>query len=344
MLFSNLKEKQQKAYRLQSYDDILLATLCSMFTYNGMAKTVNKHFIEQYRLMEGACAIWKNNGKFICSRVDFGGTPDENGIGTIAICATRNGVVKQFDNWKENKDVAIIFNNSIYSPDLSIGITSDMLMETDISMKANLLHARLHPIPVAKNDKEEKAIRKAEDDIKDGKLTTVLSDDLLADIGESKDVAIPTINLTEVKDSDKIQYLAKFRDDLMRWFYSLNGMNSQGSSKMAQQTVDEVNQDSCSSMIIPHDRYRCAIEGVDMCNEKFGDDPDWIEASVDFSECWQNRLADFTQEFAEDPNDDEVVQDDQNGESQPQDVVGDEEDKPQDVDDKEKDDENSEKD
>ena len=344
MIFSILKEKQQKAYRLKSYDDILLATLCSMFTYKGMADSINKRFIEQYRLLEGACAIWKNDGKFICSHVDFGGKPDENGIGTIAICATDNGKVKQFDNWKENKEVAIIFNNGIYSPDLSIGITSDMLMEADISMKANLLHARLHPIPIAKNDKEQKAIQQAEQDIKDGKLTTVLTDDLFADIGDSKDVAIPTINLTEVKDSDKIQYLAKFHDDIMRWFYSLNGMNTQGSSKLAQQTVDEVNQDSSSSMILPHDRYRCAVEGIEMCNEKFSDDADWIEASVDFSECWQNRLADFTQEFAEDTNDDEVVQDDQTEESQPQDVVDDKEDEPQDVDNKEKDDENSEKD
>lgn len=344
MLFSLLKEKQQKAYRLQSFDDILLATLCSMFVYNGMAESVNKKFIEKYRLLDGACAIWKNEGKYIVSHVDFGGKPDENGIGTIAICATDNGTVKQFNDWRENEDVAIIFNNSIYSPDLSIGMTSDMLMETDISMKANLIHARLHPVPIAQDDKVLKAIQQAEKDITDGKLTTVLNDDVLADIGDAKDIAIPTINFTEVKNSDKIQYLAKFRDDIMRWFYSLNGMNSQGSSKMAQQTVDEVNQDSCSSMIIPHDRYRCAVEGCDMCNEKFGDDPDWIEASVDFSECWQNRLADFTQEFAEDPNDDEVVQDDQNGESQPQDVVGDEDDKPQDTDDKEKDDENSKKD
>ena len=152
MLFSILKEKQQKAYRLKSYDDILLATLCSMFIYKGMAESINKHFIEQYRLLEGACAIWKNDGKFICSRVDFGGKPDENGIGTIAICATDNGTVKQFENWKENKEVAIIFNNNdgrnhaptspLYIPPMTASTNSVRVSVTIVPPTAKFTHRR----------------------------------------------------------------------------------------------------------------------------------------------------------------------------------------------------------
>lgn len=299
MLFSSLKEKQQKAYRLESYDDILLQSAMSMLVYRGFPKSVNTKFIEKYRLMDGACAIWKNNNKYIVSRVDFGGMPDENGIGTIAICSTDNGVVKQFDNWKENPDVAIIFNNSLYAPDLSIGMISDLLAETDLSMKFNLIYTRLYPIPIAKDQKIKTAIDLAMGNIKDGKLATVLAEDVLADVTENSTTEIPVINLTNVRDSDKIQHLAKFRDDLFRWFYSLNGMNSQGSSKMAQQTVAEVNQDSNASMIIPHDRYHCAMEGIEMCNEKFGNDPEWVTAEVSFSEPWQNREAQCKEEFSE---------------------------------------------
>ena len=96
----------------------------------------------------------------------------------------------------------------------------------------------------------------------------------------------------EVEKSQYIQYLAKFRDDLMRWFYSLYGMNSQGSSKMAQQSVDEVNQDSSASMILPHDMLRMRQNGVEELNKKFG----W-DAEVSFSECWMSRLANMDDEF-----------------------------------------------
>jgi hypothetical protein len=62
---------------------------------------------------------------------------------------------------------------------------------------------------------------------------------------------------------------------------------------MAQQTVDEVNQDNNASMILPHDMLRMRMKSLEnQVNKKFG----W-GMEVSFSECWQSRLANMDDEF-----------------------------------------------
>ena len=313
MYFSNLKEKRQKAYRIESYDEVFTNTLISMFTYRGdnVPEEILEYqsFIDIYSMLDGACAIWKltsdrcpnaqgdaMEGKWIITPVDFAGSPDAYGFGADAICTVKSGVVVKFDNWRENPDVAIIFNNSNYSPDMNIGRFSDMLAELEVSMKLNVLFARMYPMPVVSSGKIQKAVETAIDNMRTGKIATVLDDDTLSKYVSdtaANNTGIQTVNLTEVEKSQYIQYLAKFRDDLMRWFYSLYGMNSQGSSKMAQQTVDEVNQDNNASMILPHDMLRMRMKSLEnQVNKKF----QW-GMEVSFSECWQSRLANMDDEF-----------------------------------------------
>ena len=315
MYFSNLKEKRQKAYRIESYDEVLTDTLVSMFTYSGenVPEEIleNQSFIDIYTILGGVAAIWKltpdkcpnsqndaMEGKWVITPAEFAGSPDTYGFGRDLICTIKSGCTYQFDNWRENPEVAVIFNNLNYSPDMNIGRFSDMLAELEVSMKLNVLFARMYPMPVASSAKIQKAVEAAIENMRNGKIATVLNDDALSqyvkDSSTGSDAAgINTVNLTEVEKSQYIQYLAKFRDDLFRWFYSLYGMNSQGSSKLAQQTIDEVNQDNDASMILPNSmlqmRKKCLEKQV---NKKFG----W-NMEVSFSECWQSRLANMDDEF-----------------------------------------------
>lgn len=307
MYFSKMKEKAQKAYRIKSYDDMLLNTVSSMFVYDipGQEKlTYFSPLIDIYRILEGSAAIVRGLDKeanagqltdeYTICHVDFGGDPYPNGIGSIAICSTDNGVVKEVHDWYDNEDIAVFFCNRLGAPDMNIGRFSDMLAELEVSMKTNILFSRMYPIPVVGDGKLQKAVEEAINNILVGKVATVLDQNRLKKyLGtEAEKLSIDMVNLTETEKSQYIQYLAKMRDDLMRWFYSYYGMNSQGSSKMAQQTVDEVNQDSNASMIIPHDMLREATKGCDMANRKFG----W-DMTVSFSECWMSRLANFDDEF-----------------------------------------------
>jgi len=208
-----------------------------------------------------------------------------------------DGKTETFKDWKENPNVIVFFNNSCKAPDMNIGRFAEMFTDLEISLKLNVLYSRFFPIPVAKDQPTKKAINEAikkmlEGQIKDG--TTILTEDVVSAITEGTS-GVDTINFTDVDKSRYIQYLAKYRDDLMRWFYSIYGMNSQGSSKLAQQTVDEVNQDNNASMIIPHDMLRCRQKALEIAKRK---QPELFEgAEVSFSECWMSRLANMDDEF-----------------------------------------------
>lgn len=306
MFFSNLKEKVQKAYRICSYDEIFIDMLSSMFVYRGEGVPEEilsrQSFINKYAALDGAAAICKMegiptsgpsvfDGKYIIGKAESVGTPDPYGFGVDLMVTGDNGFVKRFENWIDNPDVAVIFNNTSYTPDMNIGRYSDALAELEVSMKLNVLFSRMYPIPLATDTKTKKTIEEAIKNMMDGKIATILDEKKLREIIDGV-TGVQTVNLTETDKSQYIQYLAKYRDDLMRWFYSLYGMNSQGSSKLAQQTVDEVNQDSNASMILPHSMLKARQDGVEMCNKKFG----W-NMEVSFSECWMSRLANMDDEF-----------------------------------------------
>lgn len=309
MYFSKMKEKRQKAYRIESYDEVLINTLLSMFIAKGYPEELDKRqcMVESSLLRNGAAAIFKLTesmastgndsyvGKYIVTDANLCGAPDVYGIGQDCICTTGSGVSVTFEDWRNNPDIVVIFNNSCYSPDLNVGRYSDALAELEVSLKLNVLFARMYPIPVCADNKAKQAIEDALKSAMDGKIATILSPDAIAKyVAGDTTTGVDLVNITDVEKSQYIQYLAKYRDDLMRWFYSLYGMNSQGSSKMAQQTVDEVNQDNNASMIIPHDMLRMRQQGAEELNEKFG----W-NVEYSFSECWQSRLANMDDEFKE---------------------------------------------
>ena len=81
-------------------------------------------------------------------------------------------------------------------------------------------------------------------------------------------------------------------------------MDIQASSKMAQQTVDEVKAGSEQSMIIPHERYHCRQEEAAELKRVFG----W-DVTIEFTEPWQNAFAKCErEEAAQDGTNNEVVE------------------------------------
>lgn len=306
MFFSNLKEKTQKAYRITSYDEIFIDMLSSMFVYRGEGVPeevlARQSFINKYSALDGAAAIVKMtdapvtapgyyDNKYIICKAESVGSPDPYGFGADIIVRGDNGFVRRYNNWIDNKDIVVFFNNASYTPDMNIGRYSDALAELEVSLKLNVLFSRMYPIPLASDTKVKKSIEEAIKNMQDGKIATIMDERKLREIIDQAK-GIETVNLTDAEKSTYIQYLAKYRDDLMRWFYSLYGMNSQGSSKLAQQTVDEVNQDSNASMILPHSMLKARQDGCKMAKDKFG----W-DMEVSFSECWMSRLANMDDEF-----------------------------------------------
>ena len=303
-VFDTLNEKAQNQVRTASYCELLTNTLNTMMTYklpNEKLKNIDQGFHELFLIYNGIAAMWEHpTDGWTTSPANFsGGGIDSYGMGRDMIVTALDGTTKTFKNWRDNPDIIVFFNNSCKAPDMNVGRFAEMFTDVEISLKLNVLYSRLFPIPVAKDQNTKVALNVIIKNmlngiVKDG--PTIVDEDMISKLIEGSS-GVDTINFTDIDKSRYIQYLAKYRDDLMRWFYSMYGMNSQGSSKLAQQTVDEVNQDNNASMIIPHDMLRCRQKALEIAKEK---QPELFEgAAVSFSECWMSRLANMDDEFKE---------------------------------------------
>ena len=209
-----------------------------------------------------------------------------NGLGRDLICTTWNGECVTFRDFEnpESPDfskVVYIRNNMYAMPDSLYQITADTLSDIDKSIKHIIVNSRYTPIAIAKDEKTRVAIQSAIDSNNSGDIQVVLSSNIL-----DGDTSAYVLNITDVNASDKIQYLYKAKDDTLRHFYNRIGMEICGASKMAQQTVAEVNAGCNSHEIVPNSRLNEREKAVTACNEKFG----W-SGSVTYSEPWKKEFA-----------------------------------------------------
>lgn len=284
----------RKFQRFKSYDWTLTEALSSMFVRQGLPEDFERSdgLIEEILLEEGCGAyVFRDDHvekRWIFGACDLAGEPDSYGFGKNAIVRGGGGYVKEFKNWRENPDIVVAFNTPTRLPDVNIPRFSDLLAETETSLVSQLLNSRLHPVPMALDDKSKAAIDTALADMDAGKLRTILSPNVMKDLIElGVDArAVEVLNITDPTASDHIQYIAKLRDDLLRWFWNLYGHNPESTGKLAQQSVAEVTTGASIAMIIPHTRYHERQKEAEQLKKKFG----W-DVTIEFSEPWQNAFA-----------------------------------------------------
>lgn len=279
-MYKELKESLKAVNKVRSYEDILLNGAVSMFDYTGLSKEFST-FMEIFLLMGGECAVWKLENNLIvtpCTRI---GNINEYGLGKDLNCTTRNGVNKKFIDFENNPNVVYVRNNSTATPDTSLEWFSTCLAEIDKSIMHNIINSRYSPIVKASNGKEKALIEQAlESNNSSGIPQVVISgaESLFENKRESNNV----LNITDVTNSDKIQYLSHAHDDIIRRLLNLYGMDIRGTGKMAQQSVAEINNGDNSQLIIPEDRLKNRKLAVEEINKKFG-----LNITVDYSKCWK---------------------------------------------------------
>lgn len=275
--FSDLKEKVQKMLTEKDYNDILIESVVPMFKWKqsnlnfyefmNFEKCLSKYGVVGYRIKENDYAP-----------VDFYGVQDTHGIfPNLHLCFP--SFVVDVHDWQQDENIVLCFNNTLGTNDLVLNRIADFLTETDVSLKANILNSRYSPIIDAPNDIAQTTVENALNNSKLGKPQTIAT----TRFGLNENDEIKVLNLTDVKNSDKIQYLTHLHDDLFRQFYSYYGMSVNGNSKMAQQSVEEISDNNNSSFIIPYNKL---ISRKAFCEEMTKRGLNW---SVEFSELWQSQ-------------------------------------------------------
>ena len=275
----------------------LVNVLISAFKWENLPETIRPEYIELYLNLYGQCAICPNrDGDLIVALLNRGGAPDDYGLGTTPIISTLNGYTETYGEvindvmfGANGRRGVIIYNNEIKTANSFVGIFTNLLTEAVTSFLSNITHSRYNPVFVASTDIVKKAIENAMTDIIAGKPVVVVADNILNEI-ESGVKAVETVPITDVDKQEKIQFISKTIDDLLRWFLSFYGQAVQGNGKLAQQTVDEVNGSTSASFILPENGYRCRQKAVDLINKTFG-----LSASISYNKPWAVELEKYTE-------------------------------------------------
>ena len=306
MIVLKYGDKVLKAWSLK---DVLINYLAPMFKYEELPDSIPEEFIERFHILNGDIAVWKLDDpnafrykdELIVSCCGYADKPDAYGIGARVIASTLSGYVKE--DLKEGESCVVIHNNSLYTSDMPIiCYFTDMFTEMLTSLKTNIIYSRLKPVFKVSDEKERAAVLEAFTKIKDDSepiqitSSNVLAE-ALAEAGANPTDTIKVLDITDVKNADKLQYIVKCIDDAFRWFFSMIGQAIQGNGKLAQQTVDEVQGTTSMSFILPNDRLKMRRKGWDKVNKLFG-----TSVTVDFSDAWKTESIKYKKEADIDEN------------------------------------------
>lgn len=271
-----------------------------MFEYTGLPKTLDPRFFEYYLIKYGRCAFFRipegrgssgfEPGSLIATTCTLGTDLTPYGQGAEVVATTRNGWDYRADRY--GNDIVVGFNNLTMLPCEDMESDADILAEIDISIRFLVFWTRLAPIIRCADEKERAEITTAFKNIKEGIPVTLVTKKLLAelDLGDSFSIE----DLTRPDFADKIQHTARLREDILRWHYTRYGQVVQGDTKLAQQSVDEVNGTVSSSLVIPLNMLNARRAFVEEINSKFG-----TNITVDFAGPWRGEVTKYENDTGE---------------------------------------------
>ena len=279
------------------YRNQLLNSIIGMIEYDNVPDGLEMKFVELYKILHGICGITKDSkGKFTAFIGGHSNQVNNYGLGTHFVGADS---VESYD-FEINKNGVVAWNNKLGVSDIkNINMISDTLTELKTSLDYNIMYARYNPLISVKDAKTKTALDTALKNTRDGVPTTFLSNLSMAlDEFGVKDIEL--INICDVKNSDKLQYLYKAFDDTFRHFYNVYGISLSTTSKMAQQNDSEINQTNALAMLYPLERLKCANIMCDEFNQIYG-----TNMTAHFSEVWQveyNKYKKSMQEVCDEPH------------------------------------------
>lgn len=319
-MFKRQREKFLKDYRLIE-NWLMCNQICmSKFVYNDLPETVPQEWIEGILISNGTAGIGEYKDKLYVVAGSYCGTingylPERyvgaiQGIGTIEGNAEGTATNEELRiDGTVDKDIVIAWNNATLSPDLDVIDTASRLTECDTSEDLNILFSRLLRIPVVKDDKEKEIFLSAIRSILDGKIDAVSSkiglDEVIKGAGNDQKF----LDLVDIKDIDKLQYLNQYHDNIMKRFFNRHGHSMQITSKIAQQSRDEIHGTDSISMIYPVQQLQYRKKFCEDLNRVFGEKYNF-NCSVEFSPLWKNQYDAIVNYMKDEGNEENIIEDD----------------------------------
>ncbi len=282
MSLSEMRANLDTNMRYDSYFALLLCADEMMFTYDGLPETVDEKHIEDYLNISGSCG-WgrgKDGNIYIAPYAGRTGKEDQYGEGTKLDCDTPNGI-----NIKGTigVDVAVMYNNTARFPQTDLIFDSMQLTELDKSSTSNVIFARIAPLFSCVDDKTKDAVKEIIQNVIEGNVEAVVSQNLADMLGFGQSEGIKTIDMFDHPERVQyLQYLSQFYDVIMRRHFSRRGLTIKTSTKAAQQSTDEIHGLDSVSWYYPLNKLKARQDALEVINRIFGTD-----IKVRFSDIWE---------------------------------------------------------
>lgn len=278
--YEHLKSNVKKCFDADTHWQYLMISLVSMFDWQGLPDTIRPDLLETLWITQGTAGVtdfgldlYTGTGGYCGEYKNFMSTEylvTNPGIGDKTFKVGSGGVV----GW----------NNSLRMPDIQLMQYASIMTEIDVSERCNVLYSRLLPIPRVHDTTEQTAIQDIIKKMLTGEFAAVISDNVQDSLfGDPQHPDSRFFDLSHVADIDKLQYLNQYRDNIIKRWYQMYGQGMQTTSKLAQQTTDELHGNDAVSMIIPLDRLKCRKKFADELNKMYG-----TSVSVEFSEAYKD--------------------------------------------------------
>ncbi|MBO7551346.1 MAG: hypothetical protein J6T62_07475 [Fibrobacter sp.] len=287
----------------------------NQFEYKGLPESLPAEWIEAILLTNGTVGIGEYKGKLYAAAGSYMG--DINGyipseyIAVIPAIGDMEGEAKASGAYdikgKPNDTIVVGWNNTGYTPEFELLDTAQALCEGRTSEDINVIFSRLLRIPVVSDSKAKAVVESAIRSILKGDIEAVASslkfDDLLE--GQKQ---LEFLDLVDVKDVDKLQYLNQYMDNILKRFMRRHGFSMNITNKLAQQTNAEMHGADSFSMIYPLIQLKYRKQMIDNLNRIFGEKYGF-EASVEFSELLKNEYDKVINYIPDELNEKEVMTD-----------------------------------
>lgn len=289
------KSKMIKDYRFIMYYFDLWNTLQAQFEYEGLPDSLPAEWLEGILACNGTVGIGEFNNTLYCCAGSYTGALNgyipEKYIGTIPAIGTIENSAEcsgAYDlSGEPNKTIVVGWNNAAQCPEFELVDFANALCEGRTSEDINVIFSRLLRIPIAKNEKEKAIIESAIKAILEGKVEAVTSSISSLEEKLNGESTRQFLDLVDVKDVDKLQYLNQYMDNMYKRFMRKHGISMNITNKLAQQTNAEMHGADDYSMIYPLQQLKYRKKMIDDTNRLFGEKYQF-HAKVKFSKIWQN--------------------------------------------------------
>ena len=278
--YEYMKSTVKKGFDTATHWQYLMISLISMFDWQGLPDTIRPDLLETLWITQGTVGVTDFGLELYTGTGGYCG--DYKNFLNTEYIVTNPGIGDK--TFKVGSGGVVGWNNCMRMPDIQLMQYASILTEIDVSERCNVLYSRLLPIPRVHDTTEQTAIQDIIKKMLTGEFAAVISDNVQDSLfGDPQHPDSRFFDLSHVADIDKLQYLNQYRDNIIKRWYQIYGQGMQTTSKLAQQTTDELHGSDAVSMIIPLDRLKYRKKFADELNKMYG-----TSVSVEFSEAYKD--------------------------------------------------------